>query len=55
MPFKEEISVFECLIEKLPQLKEISSLHMEALTVFRKSNPHLVFPPLHKELFSVDH
>lgn len=53
--FKQEISVFDSLMEKLPQLKEISSLHMESLSAFRKTNPIIVFPPLHKELFSVDH
>jgi nuclear receptor subfamily 1 group F protein 4 len=29
-------------------------LHMEALSKFRRTSPHLEFPALHKELFSVD-
>lgn len=29
-------------------------LHMEALAKLRRSAPHLEFPALHKELFSVD-
>lgn len=34
--------------------REISMLHMEALAKFKRSTPHLEFPALHKELFSVD-
>ncbi|XP_039297202.1 uncharacterized protein LOC120354315 [Nilaparvata lugens] len=33
---------------------ELSVLHMEALAKFKRSTPHLEFPALHKELFSVD-
>ena len=29
-------------------------LHMEALSKLKRSSPHLEFPALHKELFSVD-
>lgn len=29
-------------------------LHMDALAKFKRSTPHLEFPALHKELFSVD-
>lgn len=34
--------------------RELSALHMEALTKFKRTAPHLEFPALHKELFSVD-
>ena len=34
--------------------REISGLHMEALARFKRATPHLEFPALHKELFSVD-
>ena len=34
--------------------REISVLHMEALVRFKRATPHLEFPALHKELFSVD-
>ncbi|KAJ8955709.1 hypothetical protein NQ318_008581 [Aromia moschata] len=33
---------------------EISMLHMDALGKLKRSAPHLEFPALHKELFSVD-
>lgn len=54
MPFKKEISAFDSLMEKIPQLRETSSLHMEALCAFRKSKPLISFPDLHKELFNID-
>ncbi|RWS15127.1 putative nuclear hormone receptor HR3-like protein [Dinothrombium tinctorium] len=53
-PYKGDVTVMETLIAKVEALKDISALHMEALTKFRRSSPHLDFPPLHKELFSVD-
>jgi nuclear receptor subfamily 1 group F protein 4 len=34
--------------------RELSMLHMDALAKFKRSTPHLEFPALHKELFSVD-
>jgi len=54
MPLKGDVSVVDWLVTKLPVLREISGLHMEALARFRRSTPHLEFPALHKELFSVD-
>jgi len=54
MPFKGDISVFDALINKIPLLRELNLLHMEALSKFRRASPHLEFPPLHKELFSID-
>lgn len=54
LPFKGNVPVFESLKAKKDHLRELSLLHMEALTKFRRSAPHLEFPALHKELFSVD-
>lgn len=34
--------------------RHLGMLHMEALAKLRRSAPHLEFPALHKELFSVD-
>lgn len=34
--------------------REVSIMHMEALGRLKRSAPHLEFPALHKELFSVD-
>ncbi|XP_029825514.1 probable nuclear hormone receptor HR3 isoform X2 [Ixodes scapularis] len=53
-PYKGDVSVFDSLVAKLPSLREVSLLHMDALAKFRRSVPHLEFPALHKELFSVD-
>lgn len=53
-PVKGDVSVADSLVVKLPDLREISSLHMEALARFKRATPHLEFPALHKELFSVD-
>lgn len=54
-PFKGDISVLDALLARLPMLRELSLLHMEALTRFRRSHPELdeEFPPLHRELFSI--
>lgn len=49
-----DTAVFEVLLSKSDALREISFLHMETLGRFRRSAPHLQFPDLHKELFSVD-
>lgn len=54
LPIKGDVSVFDALMASVPTLRELSKLHMEALTKFRRSSPHVIFPPLHKELFSVD-
>jgi len=54
MPYKGDVTVLEALMAKLPTLRELSLLHMESLSKFRRSCPHLEFPALHKELFSVD-
>lgn len=53
-PLKGDVSVLDVLLTKIPKLREISSLHMECLSKFRRANPSLNFPALHKELFAVE-
>lgn len=53
-PIKGDVTVCDAMLAKISQLREISGLHMEALAKFKRSQPHLEFPALHKELFSVD-
>ncbi|XP_054708984.1 probable nuclear hormone receptor HR3 [Uloborus diversus] len=53
-PFKGDISVCESLLAKIPVLRELSLLHIEALIKLQRIAPHLDFPALHKELFSGD-
>ncbi|KAG8226381.1 hypothetical protein J437_LFUL007780 [Ladona fulva] len=54
LPIKGDVSVCDALLAKVPALRELSILHMDALAKFKRSTPHLEFPALHKELFSVD-
>lgn len=53
-PIKGDVTVFTALLTKSAILRQISSLHMETLSNFKRSSPHVEFPALHKELFSVD-
>ncbi|XP_043467195.1 probable nuclear hormone receptor HR3 isoform X1 [Leptopilina heterotoma] len=53
-PIKGDVTVCDAMLAKIPQLREISSMHMEALAKFKRSQPQLEFPALHKELFSSD-
>ena len=55
-PFDQSTSlnVYETLISKIPILREISMLHMAALSRFRRVSPEIEFPALHRELFSMD-
>ncbi|XP_017881271.1 probable nuclear hormone receptor HR3 isoform X1 [Ceratina calcarata] len=53
-PIKGDVTVCDAILAKIPQLREISQLHMDALAKFKRSQPLLEFPALHKELFSVD-
>lgn len=47
--------VYETLISKIPILREMSALHMAALSRFRRlAPPEIEFPALHRELFSMD-
>lgn len=43
-----------CVFAMVRIYSEISMLHMDALGKLKRSAPHLEFPALHKELFSVD-
>lgn len=49
-----EVSAFKHLLWMTNVYRELSMLHMEALAKLKRSTPHLEFPALHKELFSVD-
>lgn len=54
-PFEPTSSnIYETLISKIPILREISMLHMAALSRFRRLSPEIEFPALHRELFSMD-
>ncbi|KPM08682.1 nuclear hormone receptor HR3-like protein, partial [Sarcoptes scabiei] len=52
---KGDVTVLDMMLAKSTTLRELSLLHMEALCKFRRQSPHLIFPALHKELFSIDH
>ncbi|XP_014212733.1 probable nuclear hormone receptor HR3 isoform X1 [Copidosoma floridanum] len=54
VPLKGDVTVCDAMIAKIPQLRDVSLMHMDALAKFKRSQPHLEFPALHKELFSVD-
>ncbi|XP_076324587.1 putative nuclear hormone receptor HR3 isoform X1 [Tachypleus tridentatus] len=54
LPYKGDISILDFLLAKTPSLREMNVLHMDALTKFRQTYPHQVFPALHKELFPID-
>ncbi|XP_056648689.1 probable nuclear hormone receptor HR3 isoform X2 [Diorhabda carinulata] len=54
LPIKGDVTVCDALLTKIPTLREISMLHMDTLGKIKRSAPHLEFPALHKELFSVD-
>ncbi|KAK3927851.1 putative nuclear hormone receptor HR3 [Frankliniella fusca] len=53
-PIKGDVTVCDAMLAKIPVLRDLSMLHMDALAKFKRSTPHLEFPALHKELFSVD-
>lgn len=48
------LDVYDTLMSKIPHLREISMLHMAALSRFRRLSPEIEFPALHRELFSMD-
>ncbi|XP_076332844.1 putative nuclear hormone receptor HR3 isoform X1 [Tachypleus tridentatus] len=54
LPYKGDVSILDSLLAKIPSLREMNILHMDALTKFKQTYPHQEFPALHKELFSVD-
>ncbi|XP_071542940.1 probable nuclear hormone receptor HR3 [Panulirus ornatus] len=53
-PVKGDVSVYAFLLAKMPALRELSMLHQEALSKFKRAAPHLQFSDLHKEIFNVD-
>ncbi|XP_027222336.1 probable nuclear hormone receptor HR3 isoform X6 [Penaeus vannamei] len=53
-PVKGDITVYAFLLAKMPALRELSMLHQEALSKFKRNAPHLQFSDLHKEIFNVD-
>jgi nuclear receptor subfamily 1 group F protein 4 len=54
IPMTGEVSTYDALIAKQREVREISRLHKEALTEFKRNNPNLEFPPLHNELFACE-
>jgi nuclear receptor subfamily 1 group F protein 4 len=46
--------IYDTLLMKIQHLRNISQLHMDALTRFRRLSPEIEFPALHRELFSTD-
>ncbi|XP_026474658.1 probable nuclear hormone receptor HR3 [Ctenocephalides felis] len=53
-PIKGDVTVLDTLLAKIPTFRELSLLHMEALSKFKLAHPQYVFPALYKELFSID-
>ncbi|XP_055698252.1 probable nuclear hormone receptor HR3 isoform X2 [Phlebotomus papatasi] len=53
-PLKGDVTVLDTLLNKIPTFRELSLMHMEALSKFKQDHPHYVFPALYKELFSID-
>ncbi|XP_033232201.1 probable nuclear hormone receptor HR3 isoform X3 [Belonocnema kinseyi] len=53
-PIKGDVTVCDAMLGKMPELKELSEMHMAALAQFKRQQPRLEFPALHKELFSSD-
>ncbi|XP_022248309.1 probable nuclear hormone receptor HR3 isoform X1 [Limulus polyphemus] len=54
LPYKGDVSILDFLLAKIPSLREINLLHMDALAKFQQMYPHHMFPALHKELFAID-
>lgn len=53
-PLKGDVTVLDTLLTKIPNFRELSLMHLEALCRFKAAHPHHVFPALYKELFSLD-
>ncbi|XP_028895943.1 probable nuclear hormone receptor HR3 isoform X2 [Zeugodacus cucurbitae] len=51
---KGDVTVLDTLLNNIPNFRDISIMHMEALSKFKQQHPNIVFPPLYKELFSID-
>ncbi|XP_045467455.1 probable nuclear hormone receptor HR3 isoform X2 [Harmonia axyridis] len=52
IPIKGDVTTFDFLMTRMPVLKEMNILHLTALIKFRRANPHIEFPALHRELFT---
>nr|WAT94104.1 HR3X1 [Henosepilachna vigintioctopunctata] len=52
MPIKGDVTVCDYLLTQIATLRELNMIHMDSLTKLKRSNPHLEFPALHRELFS---
>ncbi|XP_055921498.1 probable nuclear hormone receptor HR3 isoform X2 [Eupeodes corollae] len=53
-PLKGDVTVLDTLLNKIPTFRELSIMHMDALSKFKQEHTNLVFPALYKELFSID-
>ncbi|XP_037049466.1 probable nuclear hormone receptor HR3 isoform X10 [Bradysia coprophila] len=53
-PLKGDVTVLDTLLNKIPTFRELSLMHMEALSKFKLEHTHCIFPALYKELFSID-
>ncbi|XP_030022276.1 probable nuclear hormone receptor HR3 isoform X8 [Manduca sexta] len=53
-PLKGDVTVLDTLLAKIPTFRELSLMHLGALSRFKMTHPHHVFPALYKELFSLD-
>lgn len=53
-PLKGDVTVLDTLLTKIPTFRELSMLHMDALSNFKQEHPQYIFPALYKELFSID-
>ncbi|XP_012551819.1 hormone receptor 3 isoform X1 [Bombyx mori] len=53
-PLKGDVTVLDTLLAKIPTFRDLSLMHLGALSRFKATHPHHVFPALYKELFSLD-
>ncbi|KAG5683151.1 hypothetical protein PVAND_012449 [Polypedilum vanderplanki] len=53
-PLKGDVTVLDTLLNKIPSFRELSMMHMDALSSFKQEHPQYIFPALYKELFSID-
>uniref|UniRef100_A0A336KVR0 Probable nuclear hormone receptor HR3 n=1 Tax=Culicoides sonorensis TaxID=179676 RepID=A0A336KVR0_CULSO len=54
LPLKGDVTVLDTLLNMIPTFRELSVMHMDALSKFKQEHPEYVFPALYKELFSID-
>lgn len=53
LPVKGDVFAYQMLLSKVPSLRNASATHLEVIGNFKRMAPHLDFPALHKELFTV--